>query len=479
MLYNIINREVITISYTDIRFLTIVVMPTLILILSLDKITKPRFSLRYPLITILAFVCYYKYASDDLPLFAVSILTNVLLGRIINFAKNERVRRITMITGVFLDIMLLAAVKIASFEAGSYIQILGLSFFTFKEISYLTDIYRRTAIPPKNIFYDALYLTFFAQIQSGPIGRYSEFTSADTFNKQLTTAERINFFTQGIQRIMIGLSKKIIIADILSKVTNNAFSIDSSELSMPFAWLGAICYSLELYFDFSGYTDMAIGLTNCFGFECPENFNYPYMSASVSEFWRRWHSTLGTWFREYVYIPMGGSRVGNARLFINLLTVWLLTGFWHGSNLSFVVWGLIHFVFIAAEKFSGIAKSEKRAVRAVWRVISLLAVIMAWVMFRADSVSAGLSYIKTMLDFTAVSNITKVVVCLKNYGLFIAAGILFSTPVIPKLKQKCSDGPRAAAVFEAASGVLVVAAFIIAISLLSNGSQNTFAYANF
>ena len=216
LLYNIINREVITISYTDIRFLTIVVMPTLILILSLDKITKPRFSLRYPLITILAFICYYRFAPDDLLIFAVSILTNVLLGRIIHFAKSESVRRITTITGVAFDAMLLVAVKIASFEAGGHIQILGLSFFTFKEISYLTDIYRRTAIPKKNIFHDTLYLTFFAQIQSGPIGRYSEFTSADTFNKQLTTAERINFFTQGIQRIMIGLYLKLFLKRVFA-----------------------------------------------------------------------------------------------------------------------------------------------------------------------------------------------------------------------------------------------------------------------
>ena len=251
--------------------------------------------------------------------------------------------------------------------------------------------------------------------------------------------------------------------------------MSTSDLSASSAWLGAVCFSLQLYYDFSGYSDMAIGFTGLLGYKCPENFRYPYASGSITEFWRRWHITLGEWFRNYVYIPLGGSRTSKARTLLNLFIVWLLTGLWHGSRLTFVVWGMIHFTFAAAEHFTGVHKSGNRAVRVIWRIAAMLAVVLAWVMFRADSVPHGLRYIKAMFlpNGTFFPGYT-----LRSYWKLIAAALLFSLPVTEKLREKMS-GTKSRMLYNAVSAAVTAVLFAAAAAFFTNRANDTFAYANF
>ncbi|MDD3926872.1 MAG: MBOAT family protein, partial [bacterium] len=227
---------------------------------------------------------------------------------------------------------------------------IGISFFTFQAMSYVLDVYRKKGdvqINPLNV---GLYISFFPQLIAGPIVRYQ--TIAEMINGR---KENFDDFSQGVCRFIVGLAKKILLANTLALVADKAFSLPAGELSVTFAWLGAIAYAFQIFFDFSGYSDMAIGLGKMFGFHFDENFNYPYISKSVSEFWRRWHISLGTWFRDYVYFPLGGSRVtSRGRLVLNLFIVWLLTGIWHGANWTLIIWGLYYFVFITTEKLTGL-----------------------------------------------------------------------------------------------------------------------------
>lgn len=230
------------------------------------------------------------------------------------------------------------------FGAKNLLLPMGNSFFVFKSISLLVDVYKGTVQLEKNPVCSALYLSFFGQIVSGPICRYNDFY-------QNWKADGLAGFSEGGYRFVRGFIKKVLIANMLSPVANEIFNMDMMQTSAPLLWLGAICYSLQLYYDFSGYSDMAIGIGQVYGIHCMENFNYPYATKFVSEFWRRWHISLGAWFKDYIYIPLGGSRVGiKTRLFFNLLVVWIATGIWHGANWTFIFWGLAYFLAIAFEK---------------------------------------------------------------------------------------------------------------------------------
>jgi len=272
---------------------------------------------------------------------------------------------------------------------------LGISFFTFHALSYVIDVYRRAAPAQRNFVNFALYIMFFPQLVAGPIIRYHDIA------EQLTDRRsRIDTFASGLERFIIGLGKKILIANPLGEIADRAFSIPPGDLSMPASWLGIICYAFQIYFDFSGYSDMAIGLGRLFGFEILENFNYPYIATTMRQFWRRWHISLSNWFRDYLYIPLGGNRLGPIRTYQNLLIVFLLCGLWHGASWNFVIWGVLHGGFLAIER-GRIGVLIDRAPLLLRHCYVLSVVLIAWVFFRADSIPHALSYLTSMFSFPA------------------------------------------------------------------------------
>lgn len=465
-------------NYFQIQTMAVTIFPITVIYCLLSCKPNKYVTARYIILTIAALFCYYSNARNYYLLFTLSVLANVLVGRGICRLESQKRRKLLFILAIAADVMILAAAKVMTFKKNDFIMPLGLSFFTFREISYLADMYTGKVKPFDNMLGDVVYITMFTQLQSGPIMKYSDFVGADMYRGGFLSRENIDSLTNGAQRFMIGFAKKVIIADSLAKIANKMFGMDADALSPEFAWIGAIAFSLQLYYDFSGYSDMAIGFTNILGYKCPENFNYPYISASISEFWRRWHITLGAWFREYIYFPLGGSRVNKGRVVLNLFVVWLLTGLWHGSHLSFVVWGMIHFVFAVTEHFTGIAKTKNKAARAIWRIVTLLAVVLAWVMFRAEGVSHGLLYIKAMfVRLGGVSAGMAFNYIKPNLWLMITA-VLFSLPVVPKVKEKMS-GTKLRAVYNTAYSIAAVLLFAAALALMASGSINTFAYANF
>ena len=263
---------------------------------------------------------------------------------------------------------------------------IGISFFTFQAMSYVIDVYRGEPVQ-RSVLNVAFYISFFPQLVAGPIVRYTTF--ADQIKDRKESWQK---FSSGIQRFVVGLGKKVLLANTCGLIADRAFE-SVGDASAMLLWLGLVAYTLQIYYDFSGYSDMAIGLGRMFGFEFPENFNYPYVSKSISEFWRRWHISLGTWFRDYVYFPLGGSRVATRRrLVFNLFVVWSLTGIWHGANWTFFAWGLLYFVLIAVEKvWRGFGGSLARS-RVFGHAYTMFFVMMGWVVFRADGMSQALAY---------------------------------------------------------------------------------------
>lgn len=360
---------------------------------------------------------------------------------------------------------------------------IGISFFTFHAISYVIDIYRGKAQVQRILFHVGLYIVFFPQLVAGPILRYS--VIADQIMGRRETFED---FSQGVCRFLMGFAKKILLANNFALIADTAFSMHSDELSVSFAWLGAIAYTLQIYFDFSGYSDMAIGLGKMFGFHFPENFNYPYISKSTSEFWRRWHISLGTWFRDYVYIPLGGSRVeSNGRLFFNLFVVWSLTGLWHGASWTFICWGLLYFVSISLEKLTNFEKlgNGHAGAAAAKHVYTMLLVIFGWVLFRAETIAGAAAYLKTMLFLNGAQLVDgNALVYLSENKVFLALGILFSMPLSKAFsvwyEEKRSGGNpilSAAKLLVYPSALMLL--FFLAMAYIVKGSYNPFIYFNF
>jgi alginate O-acetyltransferase complex protein AlgI len=347
---------------------------------------------------LLTFASLFFYAWGE-PIFVIimigSICINWLLGlHISRRAENKKAQKIIVAVAVTVNIGILFIFKYLSFFANTFsgndiINIalpIGISFFSFQALSYVLDIQRGRGDARKNPLDVALYISFFPQLIAGPIVRYE--TIADQIQGR---RETLSSFTDGIERFMIGFIKKVLIANNIALVADLAFN--NGTPTMLFSWVGAISYTLQIYYDFSGYSDMAIGLGKMFGFEFNENFDYPYISKSITEFWRRWHISLGTWFRDYVYFPLGGSRVETkTRLVFNLFIVWFLTGVWHGANWTFFVWGLMYFVLISLEKLTGFYKK----IGFFGHIYTMLFVVFGWVIFRADSLTSAYAYLTAM-----------------------------------------------------------------------------------
>lgn len=266
----------------------------------------------------------------------------------------------------------------------------GISFFTFQAVSYLVDIYRGKTKTRHSLVHTALYISFFPQLIAGPVIKY-----ADMEQQILNRTVSLEQAAAGFRRFICGLAKKVLISDVLGKSADLIFSMDITSVGGRMAWCASLCYTFQIYYDFSGYSDMAVGLGGMFGFHIPENFNDPYLSRSVAEFWRRWHISLGAWFREYVYIPLGGNRKGNVRTYFNLMIVFLLTGLWHGADYTFVAWGLYHGIFVLLERTGCMERITKS--RLVSRCYLFLTVNFGWVIFRSDSLRKALMFLKRML----------------------------------------------------------------------------------
>ena len=318
----------------------------------------------------------------------------------------------------------------------------GISFFTFQGLSYVIDVYRNERLKSTRFRDVLLYIALFPQLVAGPIVRYEDV--ADEIKSRRHTLEQL---ANGLRRFIIGLSKKLMIADVCGSVVTLIYSAKSSALDSRTAWLAAVCYLIQIYFDFSGYSDMAIGLGLCFGFHFKENFNYPYISASIQEFWRRWHISLSTWFREYLYIPLGGNRKGKAKTYRNKLMVFFCTGLWHGANWTFIIWGLWHGFFIVAEdaakKLFGLGKHGKNRRNPVETVLkhlyTLLVVLIGFVIFRADNMGQAFSMIGAMFSGICASAQTGLLLaqCLTPLTMFaLLLGLVGSTPVLPLVCRK-------------------------------------------
>ncbi len=351
---------------------------------------------------------------------------------------------------------------------------IGISFYTFQAMSYVIDVYRNKVSLQKNYLTLLLYVSLFPQLVAGPIVRYE--TIEQELKVRKTTFEDVEY---GIRRFILGLAKKVIIANQMGALADTIFA--SSDISTPVAWLGAIAYMFQIYFDFSAYSDMAIGLGRIFGFKFLENFNFPYISKSITEFWRRWHISLSTWFRDYVYIPLGGNRKGIKRQIINLFIVWLLTGFWHGAEWNFVIWGLYYFIFLMLEKFV-FNKVLAKTPNVIRHIYTLFIVLIGWVIFRCESLDS----IKTMFTSMFTLKITEfslneLLIYLETYAIYFILAIIFSMPVYYKIVDKINflkEGRLKLALNILHYGSLIVI-FIITIMFLAYSSYNPFIYFRF
>lgn len=426
---------------------------------------------------VLLFVSLLFYAIGSVQyivLFSISLFLTVLIGRTLHASKIPLLKKGLFLFGIVLSVGPLIFFKYA--EQSNILLPLGISFYSFKAISYLADVYRDKAVLTDNPIHDALYLSFFAQIQSGPLTRYNDMAFAGCKKK---------LFIDGVTRFLIGFNKKILIADLLAKITTEIFNSPVESYSTAYAWLGSICYSLQLFYDFSGYSDMAIGISGMFGYRCMENFNYPYMTESVSKFWRRWHISLSEWFRDYIYIPMGGSRNQQKwKVYRNLFVVWFLTGLWHGTAWNYVAWGLGYFVIIAFERLSGFPdRFRTKTGKNLYRIVTLAFINFQWVMFRSRGFVNGVRYIKRMLILQSnkLADI-RTMFLLKEYLFFIILGVGLCFPVVPWLRGKVLGGKTpdvSIVVYDVIVAVIVIAAFIWSLSFVVAGQNNPFAYANF
>lgn len=398
----------------------------------------------------------------------------VLLGSlVVNYVLAHRMernsyRKLWLIIAVLGNLALLGWLKYAGFFASivglpspnNHLPI-GVSFFTFQAISYIVDVYRRDVPAERSFLRFGLYVFLFPHLIAGPIVRYADL-AASLANRD----HNLDRFADGVRRFTMGLAKKMLLADTLAVVVDLIFKIPSHDLAPSAAWVGMLCYSLQIYFDFSGYSDMAIGLGKMFGFEFAENFRYPYAATSVTDFWRRWHISLSSWFRDYVYIPLGGSRGGAFGTYRNLLIVFVLCGLWHGANWTFLIWGIWHGAFLILERLVPVSKAPSM----IGRAVTLLAVLLGWVFFRAQSLDQAAGIFRAMFGLTDGSYIAGDVLT-HAAGLALAIGTIICFPVWPWIQSRWKAGPF---------GVLFLAALLVlAAAAIAGNTYSAFIYFRF
>lgn len=427
---------------------------------------------------VLLFLASIVFYGSGEPVFVFLMLFSILITWIIGLKLDKTKSRKLLTVGIVYHVFILFVFKYLSFvatETGlllgkdlSYIKIslpIGISFFTFQLMSFLFDIYYGKAKAQKNVLYLGLYVAFFPQLIAGPIVRYE--TVCEQINERMENSED---FCYGVKRFVYGLGKKLLLADYMAVLANNSFLFVNNQ-SVLNAWLGAISYSLQIYFDFSGYSDMAIGLGRMFGFKFEENFNYPYISGSVTEFWRRWHISLSTWFRDYVYIPLGGNRLGIRRQYINLFFVWLLTGIWHGANWTFMVWGLMYFVFLAIEKKTGLYKNPN----VFTHIYTGMVFVVGWIIFKADNLKIAFNYIGNLVGINTTGLADESFYKNLTGGMTVLiVALFFATPVYSRLVKKLSKTK-----FYFVESMLVVLLFFVSLMKAIGTTYSPFIYFNF
>ena len=434
---------------------------------------------------LLASIIFYGWGEPNY--LAVMIMTIVLnyIGALLLDRYRAWKLPIAVVT-IVLDLSFLCYFKYFNFVAENinglfsldikFIEVImpiGISFYTFQAMSYLLDVYRGDSPVQKDLYKLSLYITLFPQLVAGPIVKYHDVS--DQIEYREVTFEKVSY---GVKRFIIGLSKKMLIANTLGSVADKIFMQPVEQFDALTAWTGALAYSLQLFYDFSGYSDMAIGLGMIFGFRFLENFNYPYISRSITEFWRRWHISLSTWFREYLYIPLGGNRVEKWRMYVNLFIVFLATGLWHGAEWTFVIWGLWHGLFIIIEKATGWHRSEGGIVmRAVHHVYALAVVIVGWVLFRSESLSYAAQYLKNMTGMIENHRLAF------DYSYYVgtvkiaafAAALVCAVPAFKNILT-ARNGSRAANIL---LNAWLIVLFLLSSAAVAASTYNPFIYFRF
>lgn len=419
----------------------------------------------------------------------VSSLVDYIAGWVVSYCRENNYGKRAVLAVIFsavVNLSLLCIFKYGSFFLDTICSItglarpdfnpalpIGISFYTFQTMSYTIDIYRGDAKVQKNFITYGAYVSLFPQLVAGPIIRYKDV--AEQLDKRKETAA---LFCKGIVRFSAGLGKKVLIANQVGELWKNIAATGAAHLTTAGAWLGVIAYTLQIYFDFSGYSDMAIGLGMMFGFTFPENFNYPYESKSITEFWRRWHISLGTWFREYVYIPLGGNRKGIPRQMLNLLIVWLLTGLWHGAGVNFILWGLYYGILVVLEKL--LWKPVITKLPAVIRhIYTMFLVMVGWCLFSIQDVLNGRAYIKALF-FKSVAGVIDehTMYLIMSYIIIITVAVIGSVSLPKRLAQKYIF-PENTIRREAAGIVFMVVMFFLCTAMLVNSAYNPFLYFRF
>ena len=428
---------------------------------------------------------FYAFGAPKFfPIMMASIVMNWLFGLWVDRARDDKKQAKLAITlMVVFNLGLLGVFKYLMFLLTSLNQWtglklpvpqitlpIGISFFTFQAMSYVIDVYRGKGRVQKNLMNVCLYISFFPQLIAGPIVRYQ--TVADEIQNR---RENFDDFIEGTVRFMRGLCKKMLLANNLGLLVDTAFALETSQLSVVSAWLAACAYLMQVYYDFSGYSDMAIGLGRMFGFHFLENFTYPFIAKSVSEFWSRWHISLGSWFRDYLYIPLGGSRVSKPRLVFNMMVVWTLTGLWHGAAWTYFLWGFGFGVFLVIERLTGLGKwmSEHK----IGHFYAMFVVVTITVMIRSDNLHVARIFYGSMFGLGGAPLWNPLTgAFLREYGAFLAAGVLFSLPVPELLRDRLHVSPN---LMKVAGSACLLALTFVAVTYIAVGSYNPFIYFNF
>ncbi len=448
-----------------------------------------RFLIWRNVILLLFSLAFYAFGGlRYLWLLCLCIIVDYTAGILIHRSQTKRKKKALLILALFVTLGILGYFKYAGFAAETAVSLgipirvpnvilpIGISFFTFQGLSYVVDVYRNDAPVQKNPLHVALYIALFPQLVAGPIVRYT------TISESLRQREHtLDGFTQGLIRFMLGLGKKMLLANAMGEIADQTFSLTGHpSLTASLAWVGAVAYTFQIYFDFSGYSDMAIGLGKLFGFRFEENFSYPYVSTSVTEFWRRWHISLSSWFRDYVYIPLGGNRCSIGRHILNLIVVWLLTGLWHGANWTFVLWGLYYGLLLILEKYPlhGILQKIPTFIR---RLITLFLLVLGWVLFRSDSVGKAVLYLRAMFGCNGTASM-QAVYYLRQFWPESLCCLLASLPIKSLLEKKLLGGEQNARLRACTQiAALFFAAVVFALSYMKlvYGGFNPFIYFQF
>ena len=439
------------------------------------------------ILLLIASLLFYAFGEPVyILLMLASILVNFTAGRLLPLC-GKGLDKLVLALAVVLNLGMLSLFKYTDFFLTTVNQVfsleipltgialpVGISFFTFQGLSYVIDVYRDREMCAKSIVKLALYISLFPQLIAGPIVIYHDV--ANQIDHRETTPE---LTADGVRRFVLGLGKKLLLANTAGRMADLVFTATAQQLDIRVAWLGALCYCLQIYFDFSGYSDMAIGLGRMFGFQFLENFNYPYVSSSIKEFWRRWHISLSSWFRDYLYIPLGGNRKGKLRTEVNKGIVFFCTGLWHGASWNFVLWGLWHGVFIILEDL--LPKGGKVR-RAIGHVTTPLIVLLGFVLFRADTLGdAGriFSQMFTGVDFTLQSDALLRTLLSPLNILTVVLGTAFSLPLLPKMKAYAQGEGKAAAALRAGSYLACGGLFLLCVMNLAGSAFNPFIYFRF